>query len=251
MNRRAFLVGCAVAPLAIRAARAGVSYFTAAEHAALESDPSTIAALYAANRTRFISDLGSSFAGEIEEHRKFGFCGLVAYDSRPYGTSIIIKDLPSVEAVKYLLTASHVDCDNYCALAWHLFRLLVPTPTTNLAVVGIDHGLVGNHAFLTAQKQADANGNGGGYWIVDPTVGLMNCGHGIDWLMGGKPINMVYTKSFYWRSDVDVFNGNVKAAMQNGLHRPSHLLYFTRSIQKFVVHAPMEDWMTPGSEGKF
>jgi hypothetical protein len=219
-----------------------MSYFSPAEHAALTADPAYIATMWANHNVRFKSDLGFYFAAEIDENMKLGFCALVAYDHAPYGESRVVT-LPE------LLAETHLDCDNYCALTWLLFSQLVPSPTITVFVIGVDFGPVGNHAFLATNKVADQYGRHGGYWIVDPTVALMLCGHGIDWLLGTHPCNMSYSKSFYWRSDINDFNVKVKTAMQLGQHKPTNILYFTRSFAKFADATPKSDWMTPASEG--
>jgi hypothetical protein len=250
LRRRAFLtLALGLVPLA--AARAigrehspeiPMSYFTPAEHAALIANPDYISTLWANNAARFIADLGAYFAAEIDENRKLGFCALVAYDLKPYGqaTALDLQDL---------LQESALDCDNYCALTWKLFDILVPSPSITVMVIGVDHGPVGNHAFMATHKTPDQSGGGGGYWVVDPTVGVMLCGHGIDWVLSGKACNMLYAKSFYWRSDIDDFHSAVLLAMQGGLHRPSHILYFTRDQEKFLSPPATSDWLTPASEG--
>lgn len=246
VDRRLFLkiAACAPTALAVRGYAADkMSYLTSSQHASLTADPSYISTIYAAERSRFLSDLGSSFAAEIEENIKFGFCGLVSYDHAPYGACTTI-DLDA------MLNSAVLDCDNYVALTWKLFLILVPSPTITISVVGVDHGPVGNHAFLSTFKQADANGNGGGYWIVDPTIGAMNCGHGIDAIMSGKPVNMAYAKSFLWRDDPNIiaFSANCLDAWQSGKHRPSNILYWTKNISKFLTPAVETAWMTPASE---
>jgi hypothetical protein len=221
-----------------------MGYFTPTERAALVANPATISALYAANRARFIADLGAGFSAEIEEHYKFGFCGLVAFDLKPYGGSVAVT-LPD------LLAAPALDCDNYAILMWRLFKILAPSASTNVAAVGWNNGPFGNHAQMHCHKNADANGNGGGYWLVDPTIGVMLCGHGFDWVASGKRSSMAYCKSFHAAcgrqgSATQQLHDNVMAALAGGLYRPSHLLYYYVDLDRFISPVPdYADWMTP------
>jgi len=223
-----------------------MSYFTATQHNAIVSDPSYVSTLYAAERNRFLSDLGSGFAAEIEEHYKLGFCALLAFDLKPYGGSVAVT-------MADLLAAAALDCDNYAILTWRLFKILNPTVTTNIAAVGWNGGPIGNHAQLIAQKAADQNGNGGGYWIIDPTVGVMTCGHDFDYVAGGKPlVSAVYLKDFYAACGrvgtvTDWLHTNVKSALIGGGYRPSQLLYYYVDLDRYVSPVPIADWPTPQS----
>lgn len=221
-------------------------YFTSAEHAALIADPTTIAWLYNAHKARFKADLGTGFAAEIEEHFEFGFCGLVAFDLKPYGGSVAVQ-------MADLLAAPALDCDNYAILMWRLFNILRPNPVTNIAAVGWHNGPIGNHAQMHCHKNGDANGANGGFWLVDPTVGIMLCGWGFDGVARGLPVgsNTQYLKSFHadcgragsvtqWLHDA------VRNALINGRYRPSQLLYYYVDLDRFINPVPDKaDWMTP------
>lgn len=221
-----------------------MSYFTACEHSALIADPAYITTLYQTHRSRFIADLGSGFAAEIEQHFKFGFCGLVAFDLKPYGASIAVE-------MADLLAAPALDCDNYAVLMWRLFGLLEPNATTNVAAVGWHNGPVGNHAQMHCHKNADAQGNGGGYWMVDPTVGVLVCAYGFDGIARGQPVATQYLASFYAKcgrvgSSTDAFHNSVVGALRDGLYRPSQLLYYYVRLDKYIAPVPdYADWMTP------
>jgi hypothetical protein len=217
-----------------------MSYFTASERAALIANPAYIATLYANNRARFVANLGPYFAPEIEENIKLGFCGIVAYDLKPYGAS-------TASSMADLLAAPALVCDNYAMLAWRLFKLLVPSPTIQIAFVGWNGGAVGNHCQIFTHKTADAYGNNGGDWLVDPTIGLVLCAHDFDWIVGGHKSNMLYAKDFYWRTDLAWFHGQVIAALTNGTYSTSSLLYWTTDFDKFVAPPPSSSWMTPQS----
>lgn len=221
-----------------------MSYFSQAEHASLCNDPNYIVTLYARHRARFVADLGPGFSVEIEQHLKFGFCGLVAFDLKPYGVSQAIT-------MADLLSASALDCDNYAILMWRLFMILEPNATTNVAAVGWNGGPIGNHAQMHCHLGADANGAGGGYWMVDPTVGVMLCGYDFDGIARGKPVNPIYIRSFHKlcgrdASETRSFHDVVVSALLSGSYRPSHLLYYYVDIERYTAPVPdYDDWMTP------
>lgn len=216
-----------------------MSYFTSAEHAALIADPNYIATLYANNRSRFIADLGSHFSAEIEEMIKAGFCGIAAYDLKPYGSST-----PS--SMADLLAASVLQCSGYAILAHRFFILLVPMPTITTNFIGFNGGAVSNHVQIFAHKAPDVHGNNGGDWLIDPTVGMLLCGHDASYVVGGRgPCVMAYSKDFYWRTDIAAFHTQMVAALTGGLYRASSLLYWTTDFDKFIAPPPQSDWMTP------
>lgn len=213
-------------------------YFTAAEHSALIADPNYIATLYTNNRTRFKADLGPYFGAEIEEHIKFAFCGIVAYDLKPYGSS-------NPATMTELMAASVLQCSGYAILTYRLFLLLVPAPTTTVSFLGWNGGTVGNHCQLFAHKAPDANGNNGGDFVVDATIGLIVCAHDLDWIASSHRCNMLYSKDFYWRTDIASFHTEVITALANGTYKPSTILYWTHDFAKFVSPPPQTSWMTP------
>lgn len=222
-----------------------MSYFTTAEHSALIANPSSIATLYGTHSARFKSDLGGGFAAEIEQHFQFGFCGLVAFDLKQYGQSTAVT-MPD------LLAATALDCDNYAILMWRLFLLLCPNATTNVSAVGWNNGPIGNHAQMHCHKNSDAQGNGGGSWLVDPTVGIMMCGHDFDWIAGGKPlVSLSYMKSFHsaggrYGSVTQPLHDQVFNALRYGQYRPSQLLYYYVDLSRYINPVPdYADWMTP------
>jgi hypothetical protein len=246
ISRRAFVVSAGSMPLARLGGARALSYFTPEEHAAVILDPTYIGALYARHRTRFRADLGSGFAAEIEQHFMFGFCGLVAFDLKPYGASVAVT-------MTDLLEAPALDCDNYAVLMWRLFDILCPDATTNIAAVGWHNGPIGNHAQMHCQKDADSNGKNGGYWLVDPTVGIMLCGWGFDGVARGMPVgkNSQYLKSFHAAcgrtgSVTQWLHDAARGALVSGLYRPSQLLYYYVDLDRYIAPiADFADWMTP------
>lgn len=233
-------------PLARFGRANALSYLTPAEHADLMADPTFISTLYDRHRVRFKFDLGAGFAVEIEEHFKFGFCGLVAFDLKPYGASNAVE-------MADMLAAASLDCDNYAILMWRLFDILCPEATTKVSAVGWHNGPIGNHAQMHCHQNADANENGGGYWLVAPTVGIMLCGWDFDSVARGMPVGNKtrYLKSFHKAcgrsgSATQWLHDAVRTALIGGLYRPSHLLYYYVDLDRYIAPVPdFGDWMTP------
>lgn len=146
-----------------------------------------------------------------------------------------------------LLAASTLQCSDYAILTYRFFLLLVPAPTTTIGFAGWNGGAVGNHCQIFAHKAPDVSGNNGGDWLVDPTIGLLLCGHDFSWIAGGHACNMLYAKDFCWRTDIASFNSEVIGALTSGTFKPSSLLYWTTNFNEFVAPAPSSNWMTPQS----
>jgi len=211
-----------------------LSYFPPAVHQAILADPDAITGIYTEYRARFVADLGPGFALEPEDHIRLAFATVLAYDLKPYG-ACTVSDLEG------MLAALALDCDNYVAVTWHLFNRLVPQPVTRFVAVGWDRGPFGNHAQIIAEKA------GYGYMLADPTIGLVQCGYGFDWIASGKPCSAVYRKEFLWRPDpaIQSFRAKVVGALANGGYKPAHLLYVFSDLEKFSAPPPIETWPTP------
>jgi hypothetical protein len=210
-------------------------FFSDAQLDSVRSNPARIRDLYSSEFPRYSTALGPAFADAFEEHLELSFCSLFSYESAPYGNSTAIE-------LDALLAEKALDCDNYCALAWRLFLVMRPSPTTVVAAVGWDGGVIGNHAQLFFRH---ANGRRG---MVDPTIGLWQRNVDFDSIASGKPVPVEFLKSFYSRSgSIDSFNTRVQSALVNGLYRPSDLLYFVTDIEKFLHPPEISKWMTPRS----
>ncbi|HEY7383035.1 MAG TPA: hypothetical protein VH743_05130 [Beijerinckiaceae bacterium] len=214
-----------------------MSYFPADAHAALRSNPAAIISIYNAHRDRFVADLGAGFAKEVEDHVKLGFCGLVAYDLTPYGPHGGNAAVP----VPSLYNVASMDCDNYAAVTWRLFNILCPASSVSVAAVGWDGGPIGNHAQIFSSHPS------GTAWLVDPTIGVVQCEYDFDWIASGRPTPEGHRKDFYWRAGdaVQWLHDRVIEALDKGEYRPSQLLYYATTIDKFLDAAPMGKWMTP------
>ncbi len=245
MTRRDLLLLGAVATCAgvtlPSTARASQSYFAPAVHQAIIEDPTQIGAIYAHERPRFVNDCGLLYYPEIEEHRRLGFCALLAYDLKPFGPS-------SPSGLAELLAAPCLTSCGYVLLAWRLFLLLQPQPTTTVFAVGWRGGFLRSYCQLVAHKDPDAYGEFGGDWLVDPTVGILLCGHDLDFIVSGHAVNFAYVRDFYWRGGIDEFRWRVRVALHDGLYRPSDLWYYVSDIERFARPSPMEAWMTPQAD---
>ncbi len=245
LTRRDFLLLGAVTTCAgmmrPSTARASQCYFAPAVHQAILEDPTQIGAIYADERARFVHDCGLLYYPEIEEHRRLGFCALLAYDLKPYGPA-------SPCELTELLAAPSLSCCGYVLLAWRLFLLLQPQPTTTVTAGGWRGGFQRSHCQLFAHKAPDAYGEFGGDWLVDPSTGLLLCGHDFNFIASGHAINFAYLRDFYWRGDIDEFRWRVRVALHDGLYRPSDLLYYVSDLDRFARPSPVETWMTPQAD---
>jgi hypothetical protein len=218
-----------------------MSYFTATSHAQVITDPTVFPQVYAVESSRFLADLGSAGAAEHSDFIKLGFAATFAYDLKPYGQSGAIT-------LDECLSAAALDCDNYCALTFHLWKLLGPalwpdlSPSTTDAIhyVGWNGGPIGNHAQLSLNRP------GVGNWIVDPTVGALLMGHDFDWVAMGQPAVGAYLKHPASVQRLPDFTNQVDAALLGGGYRPSHLQYYYHRFDAFSTGGTHIDrWPTP------
>lgn len=214
------LAGCAVVGASM-SAWSEPSYFSAAFRAAIVADPTAISTVYERQRERFLRGLGPFLTSEPEEQIKLAFCAVMAFDLKPCGTS-------TANTLEELLAAPALDCDNYCLLAWRLFRLLSPEAAANVHIVGWDRGPVANHAQLYCRNPAENVGRGGG-WLVDPTCAAMQCGYSFAWIAAGMPCDTNYCASFFYRRPgIPVYwlHRQLRTALRKGLFRRSQIIYF-------------------------
>lgn len=216
-----------------------MSYFTSATHAQVIASPESISTIYESAKAQFKSDLGAGFAAEHEDMFKLGLCAIMAYDMKPYGACTVLT-LPE------LLDAPALDCDNYCALTWLLFKQMRPRSSAKIRAIGWNGGAVGNHA----QLFASVPGSGG--WIVDPTVGVVVCGnYDYNWVAQGKPINSLYMAqpAGVQRDPIPGYTQKIKDALLNGSYRPKDLMYYFWSFDQWIKEGGSSlNWCTPGAE---
>lgn len=212
-------------------------YLSSANLAAITATPEVIAGCYANTRSAFVSDLGPAFAGQCEDHLRLAFCSVVAFDLKPYGASLALS-------LRDLLAEDALDCDNYVRLAWHLFNLMRPLSPTNVAAVGWNGGAIGNHAQLQARTPGSPD------IYLDPTIGLVVFGCGLDSLCRQFPFQPQHLKSFFGfnsRPSISAFDPVVRQAIQGGQYKASDLLYFVPDLERFTRLGGSSTWATPQS----
>lgn len=212
-------------------------YLSSMTHSALLATPEIITSLYNSTRAAFVSDLGPGFSGQAEDHLRLAFCSVVAFDLKAYGPSTALS-------LRDLLAAPQLDCDNYCALAWRLFKLMRPLSETRIAAVGWHGGAVGNHA----QLQASTSGSPDLY--LDPTIGLVVHGCSLNALCRRHLFASQYLKSFYGfnpRLEIFSLEATVQTAIATGQYQASDLLYFAPGIDNFTNLPGSAVWATPQS----
>ena len=103
----------------------------------------------------------------------------------------------------------------------------------NIAInfVGFDGGAIGNHAQLFVEDK-------GGELLLDPTIGLV-AKIGINDILMGKPLQRDQLRIFRQRSDerLDFFAENVIDAVTNGKYRSSDILYYSPSLDEYLIFA--------------
>lgn len=215
-----------------------MSYLTSAQHAALIADPSLIETYYVNGWRQFASDLGTLDTNLNLDASLLpvAYATIAAWDLKRYGTE------PSDVSLLSLLAAPTLACDDYVRLAWNLATLMPQTKwaPANLAAVGWNNGVVGNHAQLLAW---DASAT----LLCDPTIGLIARTSFND-LSQGKPIPPMNIASFerYNQDGLDAFRATVRQALLTGTYRPSNLLYYVKSLAQYNAMPPSNHWLTPG-----
>lgn len=92
-----------------------MSCLTPAWLSQVRSAPTSIDVAYQACRSELVADLGPGFQGLTVADEFAIYVSLVAYQLAPYGSSLTL-DLAG------LLAEDALDCDNYVALAYQLYR---------------------------------------------------------------------------------------------------------------------------------
>lgn len=189
----------------------------------LHQNLTTLESLYQSVKPGMVSAMGSGFSYKPDDHLRFAFCNLVAFDLKPYVASLATR-------LRDLMLEDGLDCDNYARLAWIFFEIMRPTHNSEVCVVGWEGGLIGNHA----QMQIRTAGHPDLY--ADPTVGLIVHGTSFDYLCKAPtiPTNLQYSiYSFNQRAEVSALEANVRNQITNGGYLASHLLYVYSDLKKY------------------
>jgi hypothetical protein len=198
----------------------------------IRSDPSAIAGLYGTHGGQFAARL--PYTDQPEAHLRLAFCGLLAYELAPYGSSTAV----TLEA---LLAETVLDCDNYCLLAWQLFDLLDPGADVGIAMLGWN-ALGGNHAQLLVSTEGRPS------LIIDPTYALFAETPGFDAWFSGNAVDPERVVSFDFRDATPIEEARTIRMLTDGLFTPWNLLYWTTDIASFGKDAL--DSATPQAPGR-
>ena len=213
-----------------------MTFFTDAARTLIAADPSRIDALYANWETSFRSALGTAFASQPEDHIRLAFCGVLAYELKPYGASTALT-------LNDLLAASQLDCDNYVMLAWQLYDLLNPQALAHVAMIGWNGEPVSNHAQLLVSTPGSES------LLVDPTIAHLAVVSGFSGLVAGEAIADSQQASFYSRPELDSFRQNTIGAVTDGLFGLGNLLYWFESPDQYIRFGQASlNWPTPQAE---
>lgn len=192
------------------------------------AQPSAMGGLWSSVRETFKRDIGPAFSGKHDDILAAGFCAITAYDLKPYGASTALE-------LDELLAADAIDCDNYCILAWHLFKQCKPASVVTMKMVGWNGGAVGNHAQLIAEIP------GVSAWLLDPTIGLIVGGATFDNICKGVPLT--YMTQPAGTRDIN-YSRTIKSALSLGLYKPSDLMYYFKP-ETYIQRPPRAHWGTP------
>lgn len=204
-----------------------MAWLSAASHSAVMSNITSIENIYQSVKGGMQSSFGSAFSAQPDDHWRFAFCNILAWDLKPYIGS-------NATRLKELMQEDGLDCDNYVRLAWHFFNIMRPSSTSEVAAVGWEGGTMGNHA----QMQISTSGHPSMY--CDPTIGLVVNAFNFDHLCKGTPVtaaNMHSLNHFNPRTETVSLNTNVQSAFSSGSIRASQLLYVYTDLKRYDTAA--------------
>jgi hypothetical protein len=213
-------------------------FFSDEELVRIRAEPGAVVSVYRDEHDRFIQSLGTAFVDQEEAHVRAGFCGILAHELVPYGRLGGSAAAP----LSVLINRASTDCDNYVAIAWRLYDILHPHRDIQVVAMGVEGGPLGNHAQMLIHRP------GGTTWLIDPTVGILQCGFDFDWILSGSPCSVSKFKSFFQAArgpEIRWLHDAVARALRFGGYRPSHLLYYAANLDIFLDPGPREYWLTP------
>ena len=137
-----------------------------------------------------------------------------------------------------------MNCDHYCVFTHDLYRLLQPNGGIELALVGWNGGVIGNHAQILASLNDDQI-------LCDPTIGLVAKGVTLNSLCRGIKPTQGQMKSFYDlprdRLEMTKFNQTVIDALANGKYMAQDILYCFPTTSHYLKAGDIKKWATPQS----
>jgi hypothetical protein len=204
----------------------------------IRSDPQNIAAAYEACRDELMHSLPESFASLSECQRQLIFCCVVAHCLAPFGDS-------TAQNLEDMLDAPMLNCGNYGLLAVMLSQRLLAASTDEpdcaVHLVGWEGGLMGNH------QQLFALADGCPTVLMDPTVGLFAT-QDFDSVASGHAVPPETMVCFSVHEQSQPFVDVVCESLLTGRGRPSHLLYYFRSVDHLLnEYGHPLHWPTPGA----
>lgn len=216
-----------------------MSYFSADTHQQIIADPSKVETYYVQCWKQFAADLGSVDYGLTlgASILPVAFASILAWDLKPYGPEKGVT-LPEI------LASPSIACDNYVRLAWYLTSYMpqVSWVPAKIVAVGWNGGAVGNHAQMLVSDGTNS-------LLLDPTIGLVVRGVTFDTLLQGKLVSPTMIATFEHNNNYagssGAFTEMVKNAVLQGKYKPSDLLYYVTSLDKFNHMPTNAYWLTP------
>jgi hypothetical protein len=188
---------------------------TAQAMAKIQADPQhNLPAAYTACRSEFAERLETFNLKDND--RRLLFSAIAAQALKPYGASTATT-LPA------LLNSKFLACDNYVILAGYFAEILAPARKDAMIAVGVDGGVVGNHAQVIF-RLAD-----GREVLADPTVGLF-ADESFNDLFSGRHVMHMHKDPA-----TDEFGERVYRAIADGGYRPSDILYYSRGLKDYLA----------------
>ena len=192
---------------------------------AVRADPTHAGAVFRACRAAVRADARGAGIPTGDQQLRAVFAAAIANRFAPYGNSVALR-------LDDLVDEPRLDCDNYVALTYHLYR--AAGGTGDVDIVGWDGGPVGNHAELIVDGV-----------LLDPTIGVA-AEADLRSLLAGEPV----------RSRLDLegeralpeYRRRVLAAMDSGGYGRRDLLYWMDSFHAFATGGALVD---PDGELRF
>jgi hypothetical protein len=199
---------------------------TAQALAKIQADPQrNLAVAYTACRSEFAERLR---AFDLKDNdQRLLFSSIVAQALKPYGSSTAVT-LPA------LLNSKFLACDNYVILAGYFAEILVPARKDAMIAIGVDGGVVGNHAQIIFRL------SDGREVLADPTVGLF-ADESFNDLFSGRhvPEDKIVVMHMHNDPATDKFGERVYRAIADGGYRPSDILYYSRGLNDYLAFSDM------------
>lgn len=195
-----------------------MAFFSRASLDTILAQPASISTLYASSAAQFKSILGSAFADQPEDHIKLAFASVLAYELKPYGSSMSTT-------LEGLLASEGLHCGNYSNLSWRLYQLLSPSAAADVTMFGWTGGVLASHSQLFIATPGHKG------LLLDPTIGHVALFDGVNPLLAGKQIPIEHQASFFFRDELAVFQQKVQDALSDGTLRGGNIIYWFETVE--------------------